>query len=72
MTGLHEDQTFHLELLRALGTTRYGGADVGEVLAIGGRPKTGDWEGWHNHFFALARVAELALFRSPALPGGSR
>lgn len=34
MHQLSADNTFHFEMLRVLGTASYGGADVGELLAI--------------------------------------
>jgi hypothetical protein len=64
MTRLHEDPTFHFELLRALGVTRYGGADVAEVLAIAGRLKAGDWEAWHDQFHALAVRVEKSVVKA--------
>lgn len=34
MLQLHEDPNFHYEAIRAIGTARYNGADISEVLSI--------------------------------------
>lgn len=67
MTRLHADQTFHFELLRALGAARYGGSDVAEVLAIGGKLEAGDFAGWYKAFVSLANrvVASVETSKHP-------
>jgi pimeloyl-ACP methyl ester carboxylesterase len=51
---LHRDDTFHFEAMRVLGSARYFGADVAEVLQTVEAIAPGDFEGWCTHFKALA------------------
>lgn len=52
---LSSDLSHHFELLRLMGHTYFGGADVQEVLQVAGEVKAGDDEGWFVAFDALAR-----------------
>ncbi|HZC20476.1 MAG TPA: alpha/beta fold hydrolase, partial [Nitrososphaeraceae archaeon] len=42
------------QLLRTLGSTYYGGADIGECLSTAYRIKEGDFESWHSEWLATA------------------
>lgn len=53
-TRLSTDDNFHFEVLRILAHTRYGGADVGEVLATAYQVKPGDLESWYSNWYARA------------------
>jgi pimeloyl-ACP methyl ester carboxylesterase len=56
-----QDPTFSLQLLRAMGQTYYGGADVGECLSTAYRIKEGDFESWHTEWLKTAdRVRNYA------------
>lgn len=61
MTRLHPDQTFHFELLRALGAARYGGADAAEVLEVVGKLETGNFESWYRAWVPLAERVEKSV-----------
>ena len=49
-----DDGTFWYEISRSLATAEYGGAQMGEVLAIAGDIKAGDFESWYAAFNGLA------------------
>ncbi|KAH8680734.1 Alpha/Beta hydrolase protein [Xylariales sp. PMI_506] len=51
---LSPDESFNFEVLRALGLTRYAGADVGEVLQAAASLKPGDFESFHDAFYKIA------------------
>lgn len=53
MLQLHEDPNFHYEAIRAIGTARYGGADISEILSILPNIKPGDFEDWFNEWNSL-------------------
>ena len=50
-----EDNSFAFEFIRNLGFTYYGGADVGEMMAVAGRITEGDFDSWFAEWDALAR-----------------
>ena len=49
-----EDNSFAFEFIRNLGFTYYGGADIGEMMAVAGRIKEGDFESWFTEWDELA------------------
>lgn len=56
-----KDELFGAQTLRAIGSTAYGGADVGECLATLARVRSGDLNSWHDEWHATAtRVLRLA------------
>jgi len=56
-----KDELLDAQLLRAVGAAPYGGSDVGECLAVAGRVRGTDLDGWHREWSAAAeRVATLA------------
>lgn len=57
---LSTDVSHHFELLRILGHTFNGGADVQEVLQLAAELTPGDDEGWFNAWDALAKRVEAA------------
>ncbi|MEO7033122.1 MAG: alpha/beta fold hydrolase [Gemmatimonadaceae bacterium] len=61
MTRLHPDQTFHFEILRALGVARYGGSDAAEVLAIIDKLEAGNFESWYRAWVTLAERVEASI-----------
>lgn len=54
MWQLSEDPSFHYEILRSLGLTRYYGSDVAETLNILPNIKPGDFEDWYREWHNLA------------------
>ena len=54
MIQLNADPSFSFELLRAMGATRYGAADVAELLQAGDAIKPGDAESFYQVFYDLA------------------
>lgn len=60
-----KEPAFSFELLRAVGYTPYGGADIGECLATAERINERDLESWHREWFRTAdrihTIAEAAL-----------
>ena len=54
MIQLSEDLSFHYEAIRTLGLTRYGGADVAEILALLPKIPPGDFEAWYLEWHNLA------------------
>jgi hypothetical protein len=52
---LHQDDSFHYEALRSLGTTRYYGSDVQETLSLMPRIKAGDFDSWYDEWSALVK-----------------
>ncbi|KAK1714119.1 Alpha/Beta hydrolase protein [Colletotrichum acutatum] len=65
MLRLSPDDSFHFELLRLLAHATYGGADVGEVLAIASEITPGDFESFHDAFDSGAskQIDESGLIR---------
>ncbi|MFC7755006.1 alpha/beta hydrolase family protein [Tsukamurella soli] len=55
MKFLFDDEAFSFETLRTTGFSEYGGAQLGEVIALAGRVTDGDEESWLNEWSALAR-----------------
>jgi pimeloyl-ACP methyl ester carboxylesterase len=54
MKTVFQDPAFSFQLLRTLGSTYYGGADIGECLSTAYRIKEGDFESWHSEWLATA------------------
>jgi pimeloyl-ACP methyl ester carboxylesterase len=50
-----KDESFAFEFVRNLGFAYYGGADIGEMMAVAGRIKEGDFESWFTEWDKLAR-----------------
>lgn len=50
-----KDDLFEAQFLRTLGHTFYGGADIGECLAVAGRIPNGNVERWYVEWTALAQ-----------------
>ena len=57
---LSSDPSHHFELLRIIGHTYYGAADVEEVLQVASALAPGDDEGWFREWDALARRVKTA------------
>jgi len=61
MKIVFDDPTFSLQLLRTIGQTYYGGADVGECLSTAYRIERGNFESWHTEWLKTAqRVQKYA------------
>jgi pimeloyl-ACP methyl ester carboxylesterase len=54
MKVIFQDPTFSFQLLRTLGSTYYGGADIGECLSTAYRIKEGGFESWYTEWLATA------------------
>jgi pimeloyl-ACP methyl ester carboxylesterase len=58
---IFHNPSFSFQLLRIIGQTYYGGADIGECLSTAYRIKDGDIESWYNEWLRTAnRVYEYA------------
>lgn len=55
MKIVFQDPTFSLQLLRAIGHTYYGGADIGECLSTAYRIKEGNFESWYTEWLNTAQ-----------------
>jgi len=56
-----QDPAFSYQLVRAIGHTYYGGADIGECLSIAHRIKEADFESWYEEWLKTAdRICEIA------------
>ena len=56
-----KDELLDAQVLRAVGTALYGGADIGECLSTAGRVRGNDLDSWHARWHATAEsVARLA------------
>jgi pimeloyl-ACP methyl ester carboxylesterase len=55
MKIIFNDDTFSLQLLRALGETYYKGADIGECLSTAYRIRVGDFESWYSEWLKTAQ-----------------
>ena len=55
MKIIFQDPEFSFQLLRVLGSTYYGGADVGECLSTAYRINEGDFESWYIEWSKTAR-----------------
>lgn len=61
MKLVFRDQLFSFEMLRTMGHTAYGGADIGQCLATAYRIKDGDAESWYAEWKKTAdRVCAIA------------
>ncbi|KOY14160.1 alpha/beta hydrolase [Paenibacillus xylanivorans] len=54
MKLIFDDQTFSFELLRTMGYTAFGGADVGECLSTAYRIEEGNFESWYEEWLKTA------------------
>lgn len=54
MKIIFQDPAFSFQLLRTIGSTYYGGADIGECLSTAYRIKEGDFESWYIEWLATA------------------
>ncbi|HZD36869.1 MAG TPA: alpha/beta fold hydrolase [Nitrososphaeraceae archaeon] len=54
MKLVFNDPTFSFQLLRTIGSSYYGGADIGECLSTAYRIKEGDFESWYSEWFKTA------------------
>jgi hypothetical protein len=67
MKLLFKDESFSYELLRAVGYSAYGGADIGECLETASRIPEGDFGGWYRAWKHTAdrvsAIGERALQR---------
>jgi len=60
MKLVFSDPAFSFQLLRTVGSSYYGGADIGECLSTAYRIKEGDFESWYSEWFRTAdRVKKL-------------
>ena len=60
-TVIFSDPELHFQLVRALGDTAYGGADIGECLSTAERITEGDVDSWYEEWYATAeRVRGIA------------
>lgn len=64
--GFHDD-SFAFELVRNLGFTYYGGADLGEMMSTAEKIVEGDFESWYSHWHARG---ERTLARARASDSG--
>jgi pimeloyl-ACP methyl ester carboxylesterase len=64
-TLIFSDQELVFQLTRALGSTAYGGADIGECLSTAERITEGDVDSWYKEWYATAErirgIAEKCL-----------
>jgi pimeloyl-ACP methyl ester carboxylesterase len=65
-----KDPQFDFELLRTMGQTTYGGAELGECLATARRVVEGDYDSWYREWSATAEWVEAQ--GEAALAGGHR
>jgi pimeloyl-ACP methyl ester carboxylesterase len=54
MKIIFQDPAFSFQLLRTIGSTYYGGADIGECLSTAYRIKEDDFESWYTEWLATA------------------
>jgi len=53
-----KDQHFHYETLRVVAHAPYGGADIGEVLAVVRNIREGNLEDWYREWYGMAAAVE--------------
>jgi alpha-beta hydrolase superfamily lysophospholipase len=70
MTFLFDNPSFAREALRTAGYARYGGADLGEMLATAREIPDGDERAWHDQWKALAE--RLRILAAGELAAGHR
>ena len=54
MKIVFDDPLFSFQLLRVIGSTQYGGADIGECLSNVYRIKENDFDSWYNEWLNTA------------------
>jgi len=64
MKAYFDDREFDFQLLRMLGSTVAGAADIGECLATAQRIKEGDFEGWYTEWNKTATRIHAAADES--------
>lgn len=57
MKLLASDPAFHKQLVRTLGYVTYGGAEIGECLAVCENIPAGDYKAWYEQWWMLAQRA---------------
>jgi pimeloyl-ACP methyl ester carboxylesterase len=68
MKAVFDDPQFSFQMLRALGSSVYGGSDIGECLSTGYRITEGDFESWYSEW---NRTAErLHAFADECMESG--
>ena len=61
MKIVFNDPTFSFQLLRTIGSSYYGGADIGECLSTAYRIREGEFESWYTEWLKTAeRVRKFA------------
>ncbi|HEX9318042.1 MAG TPA: alpha/beta hydrolase [Nitrososphaeraceae archaeon] len=55
MKIVFQDPTFSSQLLRTIGQTYYGGADIGECLSTAYRIEEGNFESWYSQWLKTAQ-----------------
>jgi len=61
MKIVFNDPTFSFQLLRTIGSSYYGGADIGECLSTAYRIREGEFESWYSEWIKTAeRVRKVA------------
>jgi alpha-beta hydrolase superfamily lysophospholipase len=66
MTGMFKDELFQAQWLRAAGYAGYGGAELGECLAVAGQIREGDAESWFAAWSDFAQRLEAIAAQSLA------
>lgn len=62
MSIVFEDPSFSFELLRVMGYSEYGTADIGECVTTARRIKDGDFESWYSEWYETAqRITKLLM-----------
>lgn len=66
-----KDQTYNFEILRSLGESTYGGAEISEVLSAISGVKAGDDEAWYQGCHRVAAMVEsrAATLNNPVSRG---
>ena len=57
-----KDQTYNFEILRSLGESTYGGAEIGEVLSAISGVKAGDDEAWYQGWHRVAAMVKQSSY----------
>jgi alpha-beta hydrolase superfamily lysophospholipase len=74
MQLVFHNPSFSFQLLRIIGQTYYGGADIGECLSTAYRIKEGDIESWYNEWLKTAdriyKYAEDCISRGHKISAG--
>jgi alpha-beta hydrolase superfamily lysophospholipase len=68
MKAVFDDPQFSFQMLRALGSSVYGGSDIGECLSTGYRITEGDFESWYSEWNGTAE--RLHAFADECMEAG--